>query len=829
MGFRDRVLLGVGLASLCAARPSSGQPHVAFQHVVASPAGLVGATHAGDGSGRLFLLNQDGAIRIWKAGQLLTTPFLELPCPTTISCGSERGLLGLAVHPGYESNGFFYVDYTDPNGDLTLARYQVSATDPDRADPVGVVLLSIPHPGYAEKNGGHLQFGPDGLLYIGTGDGGGVGDPSGNAQDLGSLLGKILRIDVDGAFPYAIPPSNPFVGTPGARGEIWDYGLQNPWRFGFDRLTGDLLIGDVGQSLEEVDFEPAGSGGRNYGWNRMEGTVCYEPPGTCDDPSLVKPVLEYSDDGSLCWVNGGYRYRGALFPDLQGIYFYSDRCQGTVWAAEPSGNGSWASTQVVLFGNPLSGFGEDEQGGAYLTTLDGSLWRILGDGDLYLSSIMGYLTFAQAGADLTYALQVRNAASTPALSVSASIQLPSGFALVSSDMGCQSVGTVVTCPFGDVPPGMTPIAHVVLRMPAAAGTYSLTAQVTSASPDSDPGDNLGTATTTVFLPRLLVQEAAVVEDAAAAEFSVSVWPAPLLPVSVAYATADFTATAGADYVPVSGTLSLAPGTATASVTVPVLEDGVLEPDEFFSLDLSAPSGVDLILTSVLGRILNDDAPRNELVHGSVQRRTLESVSQQAQVHLYSLRQAPFSSYEVVVDAVSGGLGASGPALWLTDGYGTGVLQQAQPVSGGTSLSLRFEHPFYGGETQQYVLVKSQGCTTDCGPEAGYRIRARETTMSAARYNNAGSQVSVLVLQNDAAVPDTGRIWFWAASGALAGDRWFALLPHGTLVLNTADVVAGSSGSVMVSSNAPYGGLSGKVTALEPATGFSFDTPLLPRP
>jgi uncharacterized repeat protein (TIGR01451 family) len=802
---------------------------VAFQHVAYGPAGLVGATHAGDGSGRLFLLYQDGAIRIWKGGQLLGTPFLQLSCPGTISCGGERGLLGLAFHPGYEGNGFFYVDYTDPNGDLTIARYQVSATDPDLADPVGVVLLSIPHSGYAEKNGGHLQFGPDGLLYIGTGDGGGVGDPSGNAQDLGSLLGKILRIDVDGAFPYAIPPSNPFVGTPGARGEIWDYGLQNPWRFGFDRLTGDLLIGDVGQSLEEVDFEPAGSGGRNYGWNRMEGTICYEPPGTCDDPSLVRPVLKYPHDGSLCWVNGGYRYRGALFPDLQGIYFYSDRCQGAVWAATQSGDGSWASTQVILFGNSPSGFGEDEQGGAYLTKLDGSVWRILGDGDLYLSFFAGYLTHAQAGADVTYALQVRNAASTPALSVSASIQLPSGFALVSSDMGCQAGGTVVTCPFGDVPPGMTPIANVVLRMPAAAGTYSLPAQVTSASPDSDPGDNAGVATTTVFVPTLLVQEAAVVEEAAAAEFSVSVWPTPLLPVSVDYATADVTATAGADYVPVSGTLSLAPGTATASVTVPVLEDGVLEPDEYFSLDVSAPSGVDPIFTSVLGRIVNDEVPRNELVHASVRRRSLESVSQQAQVHLYSLRQAPFSSYEVVVDAVSGGLGASGPALWRVNGYGTGLLQQAEPVSGGTSLSLRFANPAAVAEIQQYVLVKSQGCTRDCGPEAGYRIRVRETTMRAPRYNNAGSQVSVLVLQNDAAVTVIGRIWFLATSGAFAGDRWFALPPHGTLALNTADVVPGSSGSVTVSSNAPYGGLSGKVTALEPATGFSFDTPLLPRP
>jgi glucose/arabinose dehydrogenase len=230
----------------------------------------------------------------------------------------------VAFHPNYVGNGFFYVSYTDAAGDSVIARYSVSA-DPNRADLAsGVILLTITQP-FSNHNGGQLQFGPDGYLYISIGDGGSGGDPQNNGQNLGNLLGKILRIDVASGFPFAVPADNPFVGVGGAREEIWSYGLRNPWRFSFDRLTGDLFIGDVGQSSwEEVDFQPAGSaGGENYGWRLMEGSSCFNPSTDCNNGTLTLPIREY-DHTVGCSVTGGYRYRGSANFDLEGFYFYGD-------------------------------------------------------------------------------------------------------------------------------------------------------------------------------------------------------------------------------------------------------------------------------------------------------------------------------------------------------------------------------------------------------------------------------------------------------------------------------------------------------------------------
>src|ERR1043165_9416135 len=244
---------------------------IALQQVTAGFSAPLGIVSAGDA--RLFVVQQGGTIAIWDGTRILPTPFLDIH--TLISSGNERGLLGLALHPHYATNGLFFVDYTAPNGDVTIARYSVSS-DPNRADfASGTVLLTIPHSEFANHNGGQLQFGPDGYLYIGVGDGG-AGNPSNSAQDLNQLLGKILRIDVDRP-PYAIPASNPF----SQRGEIWAYGLRNPWRFSFDRETGDLWIADVGQNLyEEVDLQPAGSaGGQNYGWRIMAGVPFYNRHG----------------------------------------------------------------------------------------------------------------------------------------------------------------------------------------------------------------------------------------------------------------------------------------------------------------------------------------------------------------------------------------------------------------------------------------------------------------------------------------------------------------------------------------------------------------------
>ena len=298
---------------------SWGAVAIKAEPVITGLSSPVGITHAGDGSGRLFIVLQGGRIVIFDGVKILSSPFLDIT--SVVSSGGERGLLGLAFHPNYVGNGSFYVNYTNTAGDTVIARYSVSA-NPNQADPTSAdILLTIPQP-FSNHNGGQLHFGPDGYLYIGIGDGGSGGDPQNNGQDLGTLLGKILRIDVDKGPPYAIPPDNPFFGPgDGALDEIWAWGLRNPWRFSFDRLTGDMFIGDVGQnSWEEVDFQPASSaGGENYGWRLMEGNSCYNPATNCNDSTLTLPILVY-DHTVGCSVTGGYRYRGSKNPALDGFY-----------------------------------------------------------------------------------------------------------------------------------------------------------------------------------------------------------------------------------------------------------------------------------------------------------------------------------------------------------------------------------------------------------------------------------------------------------------------------------------------------------------------------
>jgi glucose/arabinose dehydrogenase len=326
--------------------------------------------NAGDGSGRIFIGERAGRIRIYKNGVVLVTPFLDIRSLVN-SAGSERGLLSLAFHPNYESNGLFFTVHTDQNGTLVLSKFTRSSTNPDLADAGSrTILLTIPHPTYQNHNGGTLAFGPDGYLYWSTGDGGGAGDPQNNAQNLGVLLGKILRIDVDSGSPYSIPASNPFYNSPGSsvRKEIWAYGLRNPWRFSFDRLTGDMFIGDVGQNArEEIDFQSAASpGGENYGWRVMEGTLCYNPPSGCDQSEKVLPVIDY--DHSLgCSVTGGYVYRGTLYPSMQGRYFYSDICSGIIFSLYNDPVTGWTGMQVDDTPHAVSTFGEDEQGELYFT------------------------------------------------------------------------------------------------------------------------------------------------------------------------------------------------------------------------------------------------------------------------------------------------------------------------------------------------------------------------------------------------------------------------------------------------------------------------------
>jgi len=351
---------------------------LSFDQIASGLSSPVAITHAGDGSGRLFITLQGGQIVIYDGAQILPTPFLNIS--SKIASGGERGLLSTAFHPNYSGNGYFYVNYTRASdGATVIARYSVSS-DPNTADTVETPILVISQP-EPNHNGGQLQFGPDGYLYIGMGDGGGGGDPQNNAQDPDSLLGKILRIDVDSAFPYAVPANNPFVGDPLVRDEVWAFGLRNPWRFSFDRLTGAMFIADVGQNAwEEINFQPAGSsGGENYGWSCYEGTHTYSTTRNCTlYGSLTPPILEYNhgtNDSIGCSVTGGYIYRGNRHPGLAGAYLYGDFCTGNLWAARQDGSG-WINGLILDTPYTISTFGEGEDGELYLASYGGTIYHI---------------------------------------------------------------------------------------------------------------------------------------------------------------------------------------------------------------------------------------------------------------------------------------------------------------------------------------------------------------------------------------------------------------------------------------------------------------------
>jgi glucose/arabinose dehydrogenase len=329
--------------------------------------------NAGDGSGRLFVVEKRGIILILQNDQLVSQPFLDVSGEVK-SSGPEQGLLGLAFHPNYAQNGIFFVYYIDLIGNSVVARFHAATNDPNRADPASEIdILHIAQP-YANHNGGGLAFGPDGYLYIGSGDGGSEGDPNRTGQNLQTFLGKLLRIDVDSGYPYTIPADNPFIGQ-NAFPEIWAFGLRNPWRFSFDRLTGNLYIADVGQDTwEEVDFVPAGtSGGMNFGWSYFEGLHPYQdaPP---TNGIFIMPVIEYSHEFG-CAVTGGYIYRGSALPDLQGVYFYGDYCTGYVWGLIQTSQGNWQSKILFKTGVKITTFGVDEAGELYIS--DYATGRIL--------------------------------------------------------------------------------------------------------------------------------------------------------------------------------------------------------------------------------------------------------------------------------------------------------------------------------------------------------------------------------------------------------------------------------------------------------------------
>ncbi|HSE59408.1 MAG TPA: PQQ-dependent sugar dehydrogenase [Nitrospiraceae bacterium] len=337
-------------------------------------------THAGDGTGALFIVEQGGRIRVLptagKPSPPLKRPFLDLT--DRVLSGGERGLLGLAFHPRYRTNGRFFVNYTrKPDGATVIAEFARSPRNPLVASPDETILMVVDQP-YANHNGGMVSFGPDGYLYIGLGDGGSSGDPQNRAQNRQERLGKILRIDVDRGKPFAIPPDNPFA-TSGGRPEIYALGLRNPWRFSFDRQTGELWAGDVGQyRWEEIDLIAKGG---NYGWRVMEGTHCFSPPDGCEADGLILPVAEYGHESGRCSIIGGYVYRGSAMPEYRGVYFYADYCSGEVFDLVRAGPARSAPVSqgphvALKTGVRISSFGEDAQGELYVVDHGGGVYRL---------------------------------------------------------------------------------------------------------------------------------------------------------------------------------------------------------------------------------------------------------------------------------------------------------------------------------------------------------------------------------------------------------------------------------------------------------------------
>jgi glucose/arabinose dehydrogenase len=326
------------------------------------------------GDPRLFIVEQPGRIRIVENGRLVEKPFLDIT--SKVGSGGERGLLSVAFHPLYRSNGFLFVNYTDKKGDTRIERYTVSA-DREMADPRSAkLILTIDQP-YANHNGGHNLFGPDGMLYVGMGDGGSQGDPHGNGQNPNALLGKLLRINVDRGDPYTVPDGNPYAKG-GGKGEIWAIGLRNPWRFAFDKVTGLLYIGDVGQDrYEEINIAPAARPGINYGWNTMDGPSCFRSP-LCDKNTFQQPAFTYGHDEGNCSIIGGFVYRGRKIPEVVGEYFFADYCGGWLRSVRYTNGRVSALHRWLDRGiGSITSFGEDGQGELYICSSNGRVYRII--------------------------------------------------------------------------------------------------------------------------------------------------------------------------------------------------------------------------------------------------------------------------------------------------------------------------------------------------------------------------------------------------------------------------------------------------------------------
>ena len=360
-----------------AGTPVSGTPPLTTTRVVGGLDDPVDLQAAPGDRSRVFVVEQDGRIRVLRGTTLVGAPFLDIV--SRVGSGGERGLLGLAFHPRYSENGRFYVNYTDRQGDTHVSEFRASPPASDTADPGSERELLFVRQPFSNHNGGGLAFGNDGMLYVALGDGGSGGDPQGNGQNLGTRLGKLLRIDVNAGSPFGVPADNPFVGRAGALPEIWAYGLRNPWRFGIDRATGDVIIGDVGQgAVEEIDLASR-QGGDNFGWNVMEGSRCFRPSSGCPTQGLTLPIVEYGH-GEGCSVTGGVVYRGCRLPGYHGTYFYGDYCTAFIRSfrldgGRPVDQRDWTAPLGRGVGQ-VSAFGTDADGEVYIVDHDGEVYRI---------------------------------------------------------------------------------------------------------------------------------------------------------------------------------------------------------------------------------------------------------------------------------------------------------------------------------------------------------------------------------------------------------------------------------------------------------------------
>lgn len=480
-------------------------PQISFANPIGGFQHPTHLTTANDGSGRVFVTEQSGVIRIVKDGAVMATPFLNIS-DRTGKQGSQ-GLFSVAFPPNYASQHHFYVNYVTSSAVLVIARYQVTA-DPNVADPNSeqIVLSVGPFQNGSDHFGGELAFGPDGYLYFGTGTGSGA-SPDNLGHDLTVLFGKLLRIDVETGNPvtYTIPPTNPFLTNPNARPEIWAVGLRNPWSSSFDRLTGDFYIADVGQSeREEVDFQPANSpGGADYGWDIMEGSLCFNGT-TCDTTGLTLPVTEY-DHTQGCDISGGVVYRSAPYPDFQGIYFYGDWCSGNIWGLQQT-NGSWESSLLSTSTLSVISFGQDEAGLLWVADYNGgAIYSITDNPPTPVNLSVTQTESADPSAvnnPLTYTIQVKNNSSATATGIVLSDTWTTGvpFVSVASDQGsCSRSGNTSTCRIPSLASGTTATISLTLK-PSAVGTVNNSASAISNEPDSDSADNSTSENTTIVLP-----------------------------------------------------------------------------------------------------------------------------------------------------------------------------------------------------------------------------------------------------------------------------------------------------------------------------------------